>query len=179
MTGLGEELDRAARRLGASARIDPAEARAVGDRFLEGEPPTAGRPSGERCPHGDPYCPCQDLGDPCHYEGPSQGPWGVVEAMECPRPTPSLYEAAAASHPARLNYPHCHVEGCGWASNPPLEFESSESSCGLGRLGERMPPWVPTAGGGLDEIRGTPWWACGLRRWAAQFTYLVDDPDDP
>lgn len=29
------------------------------------------------CPHGDPYCPCQD-GDPCHYE------WaGDTPPMDC------------------------------------------------------------------------------------------------
>lgn len=29
-----------------------------------------------QCPHGDPYCPCQD-GDPCNYEGAPDGTKGM------------------------------------------------------------------------------------------------------
>ena len=35
------------------------------------------------CPHGDPYCPCQD-GDLCHYEGPDAWPEPIPGTFDPP-----------------------------------------------------------------------------------------------
>jgi hypothetical protein len=100
------------------------------------------------CPHGDPTCPCQDWGDPCHYEGPSKGPRGVVGAMECPNPP----------NPEGATYPHCHAEGC----------EASGAGCALQKLGLPSPTeHKRPAGSYLDALRGTPSWWCGVRRAVA------------
>lgn len=98
-------------------------------------PHERGAPSGDRCPHGDVTCPCQDWGDPCHYEGD--------DPFECPAP------GQVDGHVL-----HCHVEGCG----------HPDDDCGLMALGCPQAP-VPTEFmTNLDELRGTPWWRCGVAR---------------
>lgn len=138
-------FDRAVRQLESSARLSPEEARDIGERFINGEY-DRGAPSGDPCPHGDPTCPCQDYGDPCHYEGD--------DAMECPNPTSDACENCELGRKGGHNY-HCHAEGC----------EASGSGCALAHLGmpspteHRRPP-----GTYLDALRHTPSWWCGVRR---------------
>lgn len=92
-----------------------------------------------RCPHGDPFCPCQD-GDSCHYEGP--------DPFSCPNPPPAAISIRVApldaegriAGPARAlaTRPHCHVEGCRWHGEmtmiPVAGKMTSTGVCGLLRL---------------------------------------------
>lgn len=132
-------------------------------------------PTADRCPHGDETCPCQDPGDPCHYEGstrvgvdPGRDASAMVVAgpMVCPHPTPELTDYTGVLNAGNRTAAHCHVEGCGWTGSNIAEVE-----CGLGRvcdalaLAEQPPPDL-RAEQGLDSIRGTIWWPCGLMRLA-------------
>lgn len=129
----------------------------------------------DRCPHGDPTCPCQDAGDPCNYEG--------ANAMDCPNPP------LAPQSPY-----HCHVEGCEQRmgtmavdllaaldalADVDLLGMTDGHPCALTSLGHDHPlmhPEDPAAAQAfmvvahvqqrtmLDTLRGTPSWQCGLRR---------------
>lgn len=136
------------------------------------------QPTGDRCPHGDVTCPCQDAGDPCHYEG--------VHPMDCPHPP------IAGMPPAAF---HCHVEGCedrmmrlfsGRADPTPQDLNDAldreNHACALFHLGHDHPlmhPEDPAVANAymrtvreaysagfttLDLLRGSPSWQCGLRR---------------
>ncbi len=134
-------FDAEVERLVEQTFITPEEAQAIGERFLYSDEPRPRNrgPSGDRCPHGDEACPCQDYGDPCHYEG--------TDPFECANP-----------EQVDGHEPHCHVEGCEW------NWLTPSRRCGLDRLElERVWP----GDRGLDALRGTPWWACGLLRMAA------------
>lgn len=102
-----------------------------------------------RCPHGDPFCPCQD-GDSCHYEGPDPFPCpnppmheqtftaarivklnpdgSLPEDLDLIPESPIRHVTLRSSYPTE---PHCHVEGCSWrlAGNA-----MAGGQCGLARL---------------------------------------------
>lgn len=132
-------------------------------------------PTADRCPHGDVTCPCQDPGDPCHYEGNTKVgidlgrdaiAMVVAGPMVCPHPTPELTDYTGVLNVRNRTAAHCHVEGCGWTG-----ANLNEVKCGLGRvagagiLADR-PFHHVQAKQGLDSIRGTIWWPCGLMRHA-------------
>jgi hypothetical protein len=115
----------------------------------------------EACPHGDPTCPCQDRGDPCHYDG--------TAALACP---------TMPERPGDLF--HCHVEGC--ESGERTRAQRGGHPCGLSDLGADHPLYhdgdpdaarafilrMATSGESvLDTLRGTPYWRCGLLRYVA------------
>lgn len=118
--------------------------------------------SAERCPHGDETCPCQDLGDPCHYERDHDYP-RIFVVEPCPNPTPELtreIRLAQLVEGATMTVPHCHVEGCGWTRSA-----DPYVPCGLIRLRVDDGPIYGNSGSGvLDALRGSAWWACGLMR---------------
>lgn len=114
------------------------------------------------CPHGDPFCPCQDDGDPCHYEALKGSP-----AMPCPLlqacaldtngdgDCPSCFGIGGC--PVRCR-PHCHVEGCDWMGGPavvPDELIVRIGGCGLLKIAPNTPMSVAYEMG------------CGAVRWLA------------
>lgn len=132
-------------------------------------------PSGDRCPHGDPTCPCQDVGDPCHYEGHAPLP--------CPNPPVGVPEFVGWWDGLVKSPPHCHVEACEWSLAVEKGFTmnrygADHRPCTLHFLG--LPGAAELAARsieGLDLLRGTPWWGCGLLRFAASVAAPYPPPE--